>query len=152
MSPSQDSMASVDLSTSHWSPHTGKLLLAHTQTGLPKVSITDSKISDVLRNLVSISREKNSLFCWNLIFSLCVVERRLLRQPSNQSLIRVTFHMHASAATVKPLDAVYHSALKCMTCDDYDTLHCEPEAKAGRPPLTVMTNLYSALHTDMDTD
>ena len=58
----------------------------------------------------------------------------------------VTFYMHASAATVKPLDAVCHSALECMTCDDYDTLHC------GRPPLTVTTNLCSTLNTDVDTD
>lgn len=31
---------------------------------------------------------------------------------------------HASASTLKPLDAVYHSALSFITGDVYSTHHC----------------------------
>lgn len=39
MSPSQDSMALVDHSTSHSNPHTGKVLHRHTQRWLIKVRL-----------------------------------------------------------------------------------------------------------------
>lgn len=32
--------------------------------------------------------------------------------------------MHASASTLKPLDVVYHSALRFLTSDIYNPHHC----------------------------
>lgn len=46
-------------------------------------------------------------------------------------------HMNASAVTLKPLDAVYHSALRFITGDNYNTHHCELYAKVGWPPLSL---------------
>ena len=46
-------------------------------------------------------------------------------------------YMRASAATLKPLDAVYHSALRFITVDNDDTHHCELYAKVGWPSLSI---------------
>ena len=45
--------------------------------------------------------------------------------------------MHASAATLKPLDSVYHSALRFITGDSYDTHHCDLYSNVGWPSLSV---------------
>ena len=37
----------------------------------------------------------------------------------------VTLYMHAKAATLKALDTVHHSVLRCITGDNYTTHHCE---------------------------
>ena len=46
-------------------------------------------------------------------------------------------YMHASLSTLKPLDAVYHNALRFITGDDYRTHHCLLYEKVGWPSLTV---------------
>ena len=46
-------------------------------------------------------------------------------------------YMHASAATLKLLDSVYHSALRFITGDSYNTHHCDLYSKVGWPSLVV---------------
>lgn len=46
-------------------------------------------------------------------------------------------YMHASAATLKPLDSVYHSTLRFITGDSNITHHCDLYAKVGWPSLCV---------------
>ena len=59
--------------------------------------------------------------------------------------------MHASRSTLKPLDAVYHSALRFITGDSYLTHHCELYEKVGWPSLEIrreqhcMLFIYKAL-------
>ena len=44
-------------------------------------------------------------------------------------------YRQASATTLKPLDAVYHSAIRFITGDPYDTHHCTLYANVGWPSL-----------------
>lgn len=45
-------------------------------------------------------------------------------------------YMHASAATLHPLDTVYHSALRFITGDNYNTHHCDLYSKVEWPSLS----------------
>ena len=47
--------------------------------------------------------------------------------------------MHAALSTLKPLDAVYHSALCFITGDGFRTYHCVLYDKVGRPSRMVST-------------
>lgn len=40
-------------------------------------------------------------------------------------------YMHASAQTLKPLDALYHSSIRLITGDGYQTHHCTLYEKVG---------------------
>ena len=46
-------------------------------------------------------------------------------------------YMHASCTTLRPLEAVYHSALRFITGDGYLTHHCTLYEKVGWPSLAV---------------
>ncbi len=46
-------------------------------------------------------------------------------------------YRNASATTLKPLDALFHSALRFITGDSYTTHHCILYNKVGWPSLTV---------------
>ena len=45
-------------------------------------------------------------------------------------------YMHASAAILKPLDAIFHSVLRFITGDPYSTHHCTLYSRVGWPSLT----------------
>ena len=45
-------------------------------------------------------------------------------------------YKNAAATTLKPLDAIYHSALRFITGDPYDTHHCTLYLKVGWPALS----------------
>ena len=53
-----------------------------------------------------------------------------------------TIYRHASASTLKPLDSMYHSALRFITCDSYSTHHCTLYEKVGWTSLTVRRNRH----------
>ena len=59
--------------------------------------------------------------------------------------------MHAATSTLKPLNALYHSALRFITGDGYRTHHCVLYDKVGWPSLAVrreqhcMIFIYKAL-------
>ena len=46
-------------------------------------------------------------------------------------------YMHVVLSTLKPLDAVNHSALPLITGDGFITHHCVPYDKIGWPSLSV---------------
>ncbi len=62
---------------------------------------------------------------------------------------------HASASTLKPLDSVYHSALRFITGDSYSTYHCILYEKVGWASLTVRCDshwflfIYKALNGNL---
>ena len=49
-------------------------------------------------------------------------------------------YRHAAASTLKQLDSVYHSALRFITGDSYDTHHCMLYSKVGWPSLSTRRN------------
>ena len=51
-------------------------------------------------------------------------------------------YRHAAASTLKQLDSVYHSALRFITGDSYDTHHCLLYDKVGWPSLTLRRNYH----------
>ena len=51
-------------------------------------------------------------------------------------------YRHAAASTLKPLDSVYHSALRFITGDKYDTHHCVLYEKVGWPSLVERRNKH----------
>ena len=53
--------------------------------------------------------------------------------------------MHASASTLKPLNAVFHSALRFITGDRYLTHHCILYEKVGWPSLEVRREQHCLL-------
>ena len=53
-----------------------------------------------------------------------------------------TIYMHAAHASLKPLDAIYHSALRFITGDKFLTHHCRLYEKVGWPSLTIRRNQH----------
>ena len=51
-------------------------------------------------------------------------------------------YRHAAATTLKPLDSVYHSALRFITGDHYDTHHCIVYSKVGWSSLADRCNKH----------
>ena len=51
-------------------------------------------------------------------------------------------YRHASSTTLKPLDSAYHSALRFITGDKYDTHHCLLYDKVGWPSLTLRRSYH----------
>ena len=45
--------------------------------------------------------------------------------------------MHAALSTLKPREAVYHSALRFITGDEFRNHHCVLHGKVGWPSLSV---------------
>lgn len=104
---------------------------------------TDEKVAieHHVTRVVCILRGKR-LFSSTGIKPLCF--RQMLNEASSLSVLDYgdILHMHASAATLKPLDAVYHSALRFITGDNYNTHLCELYAKVGWPSLSVSHDRY----------
>ena len=64
-------------------------------------------------------------------------------------------YMYASPATLKPLDAVYHSALRFIAGDGFLTHHCISYGKVGWLCLTIRRELplyLSSLSSFSDTN
>ena len=55
-------------------------------------------------------------------------------------------YRHASASSLKPLDSVYHSALRFITGDRYDTHHCILYSKVGWPSLAARRDYHWLLY------
>lgn len=53
--------------------------------------------------------------------------------------------MHASATTLKPLDALYHRSLRFITGEKFLTHHCVLYQKVGWPPLAVRRQQHCLL-------
>lgn len=56
-----------------------------------------------------------------------------------------TIYMHASASVLKPLDAVYHSAIRFITGDRFSTHHCTLYQKVNWLPLKTRREMHLAL-------
>ena len=54
-------------------------------------------------------------------------------------------YMHTSPSTLKPLDAVYHSALRFITGDSFLTHHCILYEKLGWPTLATLREQHCVL-------
>ena len=51
-------------------------------------------------------------------------------------------YRHAAPSTLKQLDSVYHSALRFITGDSFDTHHCILYDKVGWPSLSLRRSLH----------
>ena len=69
--------------------------------------------------------------CFSLSNRKTIVQSVILSVLDYGDLI----YMHASRSTLKPLDAVYHSALRFITGDSYLTHHCTLYENVGWPSL-----------------
>lgn len=67
---------------------------------------------------------------------LCFVEKGLLKLFFSVMNYGDVIYRHASASTLKPLDAVYHSALWFITGNVYSIHHCTLNGKAGWSSLS----------------
>ena len=50
--------------------------------------------------------------------------------------------MHATASTLKQLDSVYHSAIRFITGNSYNTHHCALYGKVGWPSLSLRRSYH----------
>ncbi len=51
-------------------------------------------------------------------------------------------YRHAAASTLEPLNVIYHSALRFVTGDNYNTHHCVLCSKVGWPSLAERRNRH----------
>ena len=51
-------------------------------------------------------------------------------------------YMHAAAHTLKPLGAIHHSSLRCITGDSFRTHHCILYKKVGWPSLATQREMH----------
>lgn len=81
--------------------------------------------------------------------------RACLSSPHRRQIIQATFmsvldygdiiYMHASTATLKPLDAIYHCAIRFITGDNYKTHHCILYQHVGWTSLAVRLEKHALL-------
>ena len=111
---------------------------------------TDENISfkHHISNLASKLRQKIGFFyrnksCFPLHCRKTLVEATFLSVLDYGDIL----YRYASAATLKPLDSVYHSALRFITGDPYSTHHCTLYNKVGWSSLSVRRDLHLHLFT-----
>ena len=87
-------------------------------------------LSKRLRGLIGFLYRNRSCFSY--------VSRKTIVQSVIMSVFDYgdVLYMHASCTTLRPLEAVYHSALRFITGDSYLTHHCVLYEKVGWPSLT----------------
>ena len=91
-----------------------------------------------VENLTKCLRAKLGLLyrhksCFPLFCRKRIVEAVLLSVFDYGDII----YRHAAATTLKPLDAIYHSALRFITGNPYNTHHCTLYTTVGWPSLSV---------------
>ena len=87
-------------------------------------------LASTLRQKVGFLYRNRSYF--SLISRKRIVESLILSVLDYGDII----YRHAAITTLKPLDSIYHSALRFITGDRYDTHHCVLYEKVGWSSLS----------------